>query len=178
MDLGGTALIIRRLVVPLTAAAMTFHAGQGFAQVPFPAPLPGQAAPVTGSALNGGTASPLQADPFQNCEYGFMSLREDAVQRGKLVKAADEGYAPAAKVCKLIENYGEAETRLIEYVESHGARCGIPPQMADQLKESHKSTDKMRRRVCAVAQRQKVPVGPVGDFWPAGARDGPRGLGR
>ena len=46
MDLaGGTALIIRRLIVPLTVAVVTAHAGQGFAQGAFPAPLPGQAAP-------------------------------------------------------------------------------------------------------------------------------------
>jgi len=39
-----TALIIRRLIVSLTVAVVTFHAGQGFTQGAFPAPLPGQAA--------------------------------------------------------------------------------------------------------------------------------------
>src|SRR5471030_1809636 len=44
MDLaGGTALIIRRLMVPLAVAFVTAYAGQGFAQSAFPAPLPGQA---------------------------------------------------------------------------------------------------------------------------------------
>ena len=44
MDLaGGTALIIRRLIVPLAVAFVTAYAGQGFAQGAFPAPLPGQA---------------------------------------------------------------------------------------------------------------------------------------
>ena len=36
--------MIRRLIVPLTVAIATFHAGQGFAQGAFPAPLPGRAA--------------------------------------------------------------------------------------------------------------------------------------
>ena len=35
--------MIRRLIVPLTAAAVTFHAGHVFAQSAFPAPLPRQA---------------------------------------------------------------------------------------------------------------------------------------
>ena len=51
--------MIRRLIVPLTVAIVTFHAGQGFAQGAFPAPLPGRAAapandpafpPVNGAA--------------------------------------------------------------------------------------------------------------------------------
>src|SRR5258708_17126456 len=61
---GGTALIIRRLIVPLTAAVTIFHAGQGFPQGAFPAPLPGQAptsdafpAPLPGQA-------PTKASPF------------------------------------------------------------------------------------------------------------------
>jgi hypothetical protein len=39
---GGTALIIRRMIVPLTVAVITVNAGQAFAQGAFPAPLPGQ----------------------------------------------------------------------------------------------------------------------------------------
>ena len=35
-------MIIRRLIVPLTVAVVTIHAGQAFAQGAFPAPLPGQ----------------------------------------------------------------------------------------------------------------------------------------
>ena len=36
-------MIIRRLIVPLTVAAVTLHTGQAFAQGAFPAPLPNQA---------------------------------------------------------------------------------------------------------------------------------------
>ncbi|MEA2863224.1 MAG: hypothetical protein QOC84_1180 [Bradyrhizobium sp.] len=54
MDLaGGTPLIIRRLIVPLTVVAFTACAVQASAQGAFPAPLPGQAAspfpPVNGA---------------------------------------------------------------------------------------------------------------------------------
>src|SRR5258707_219082 len=63
MDLaGGTPLIIRRLIVPLTVAMVfTACAVQANAQGAFPAPLPGQAAspfpPVNG-------APPANASPF------------------------------------------------------------------------------------------------------------------
>jgi hypothetical protein len=62
MDLaGGTPLIVRRLIVPLTVAAFAACAVQANAQGAFPAPLPGQAAspfpPVNGAA-------PANASPF------------------------------------------------------------------------------------------------------------------
>jgi hypothetical protein len=62
MDLaGGTPLIIRRLIVPLSVVAFTACAVQANAQGAFPAPLPGQAAspfpPVNGAA-------PANASPF------------------------------------------------------------------------------------------------------------------
>jgi hypothetical protein len=60
-------LIIRRLIVPLTVALMTAHAGQVLAQSAFPAPLPNQAAgtandpafpPVNGAARRSDPAFP------------------------------------------------------------------------------------------------------------------------
>ena len=47
-------------------------------------------------------------------------------------------------------------------VETHAAKCGIPPQVSDQLKNGHKNTEKMEKQVCAVAQQagQRGPAGP------------------
>jgi hypothetical protein len=187
LDLAGeTALIIRRLIVPLTVAVVSVHAGQTFAQGAFPAPLPGQAAPsnaspfppvnaaapassfpVTGAAPLTGSAferppAPPSAGPSDECMKGFVPLREEAEKRGKLIKAASERHATPDEACKLIKNFGESEIKMIKYVESHAAKCGIPPQIADQLKNGHKNTDGMQKKVCAVAQQvqQKGPAGP------------------
>ena len=57
----GTALKIRRLIVPLAVAIVTLHAGQAFAQGAFPAPLPGKAGMANDPAfppVNGATAVP------------------------------------------------------------------------------------------------------------------------
>jgi hypothetical protein len=182
-------LIIRRLIVPLTAAVVIVHAGQAVAQGAFPAPLPGQAAPrtdspfppvngaaptasgsfpvngaapITGSAFERPSAPPAQAGPADDCMKGFMPLREEAEKRGKLIKAAGERHAPPDEACKLIGNFGQAEIKMIKYVESHAAKCGIPSQIADQLKNGHKNTESMQKKVCAVAQQQqqKGPAGP------------------
>ena len=93
---------------------------------------------------------------------GFIPLREEAAKRGKLIKAAGDRHASPEEACKLIGNFGQAEIKMIKYVESHAAKCGIPQQIADQLKNGHKNTESMQKKVCAVAQQvqQKGPAGP------------------
>jgi hypothetical protein len=185
--------MIRRLIVPLTFAVVTVHAGQAFAQGAFPAPLPnGQmaapasnaspfppvngaapsasvgapspfpsngAAPVAGGGFGGGPPPP-SAGSADACMKGFVPLREDAEKRGKMIKAAGERKAPPDEACKLIGNYSKAEQKMISYVETNSAKCGIPPQVGDQLRTAHKNTEAMQQRVCAVAAQR--PTGPAG----------------
>jgi hypothetical protein len=183
--------MIRRLIVPLTAAVVSLHAGHVLAQGAFPAPLPNQSAapanaspfpPVNGvaaapaqsaapagssvfdrgAAPTGGMAPPPQASGGADaCMKGFVPLREEAEKRGKMIKAASDRKAPPDEACKLIGNFGQAELKMIKYVETNSAKCGIPPQIAEQLKNGHKNTEKMQKQVCAVAQ-QAATRGPAG----------------
>jgi hypothetical protein len=186
--------MIRRLIVPLTIAVVTIHAGQAFAQSAFPAPLPnGQAAPASNASpfppVNGAApaASVGGPSPFPSsgaapiagggmgappppqaaggsdaCMKGFLPLREEAEKRGKLIKAASDRKASPDEACKLIKNFGAAEMKMMKYVETNSAKCGIPPQIADQLKNGHKNTEKMQTQVCNMAQQaqQARPAGP------------------
>ena len=87
---------------------------------------------------------------------GFVPLREEAEKRGKMIKAASDRKATPDEACKLIGNFGAAEMKMIKYVETNSAKCGIPPQIADQLKTGHKNTEKMQTQVCgAAAQMQQ-----------------------
>ena len=51
---------------------------------------------------------------------------------------------------------------MIKYVEANSAKCGIPPQISEQLKTGHKNTEAMRTKVCAAAQQAqtRAPAGP------------------
>ena len=201
-------MIIRRLIVPLTVAVFTVHAGDSFAQGAFPAPLPGHsapvndpafppvngaapandpafppvngaapaasvgappssfpingAAPISGSAFERGPPPPSQAGAPDECMKGFIPLREDAEKRGKMIKTASERHASPEEACKLIGSFGQAEIKMIKYVESHASKCGIPAQISDQLKAGHKNTETMQKKVCQVAQQQQQrgPAGP------------------
>jgi hypothetical protein len=200
-------LIIRRLIVPLSVALFTAHAGQALAQGAFPAPLPnGAAAPAPAPApANAGTvndpafpavrgtgtvndpafpsvngaaplrssfpvngATPLAGSGFgpapapgpqggaaamQQCMKEFMPLRGEAEKRGKLLQAASAKHVGPDVACNLIKNYGAAEMKMIAYVESHGSKCGIPPQVSEQLKKGHQNTENMTQKVCGVAQQ-------------------------
>src|ERR1700722_8308477 len=88
---------------------------------------------------------------------------QEPEQRGQVLKVAGERHAGPDEACKLITNFLQAETKMVKYVETNSARCGIPPQISEQLKKGHVSTEAMRTRVCgAAAQMQKQPQGPTG----------------
>ena len=170
--------MIRRLIVALTVAVVMLHAGHSFAQGAFPAPLPGAApAPSLGTTsvvagampfLNSPfVASPTQVDSVEECRNGFVPLREEAEMRGKLIKAARDRHAPPDEACKLIGNFAQSEIKMIKYVESHAARCGISSQISDQLKSGHKGTEAMQQKVCVVAEQMQkhAPAFPLGDYW-------------
>ena len=182
--------MIRRLIVPLTIAVVTIHAGQAFAQGAFPAPLPGQsaapanaspfppvngaapaasvgapspfpsngAAPVAGGGFGGGPPPP-SGGASDACMKGFVPLREEAEKRGKMIKAASERKAPPDEACKLIGNYSEAEQQDDQICRANSAKCGIPPQIGDQLKAGHKNTEEMQQQVCTVAQQRPTRTG-------------------
>nr|WP_249780420.1 hypothetical protein [Bradyrhizobium sp. dw_411] len=183
----------RRLIMPLAAILLTIQCGAVNAQGAFPAPLPGRTTlaandpfppvngaapvaslgapsasfPVSGTAPVSSAFSPAQpqASAPDECMQGFLPLRQEAEKRGKLIKAASDRHAPAEEACKLIGNFAQSETKMLRYVETHAAKCGIPPQISDQLRNGHKNTEAMQQKICAVAQQQqqqqKGPAGPT-----------------
>jgi hypothetical protein len=121
--------------------------------------------PVQGAAplMGGGferPEPPSQAAGSDECMKGFMPLRNEAERRGKLIKAASDRHASPVEACKLIESFGQSEIKMIKYVEVNASKCRIPAQIADQLKNGHKNTETMQKKVCEVAEQ--APRGPAG----------------
>jgi hypothetical protein len=149
---------------PVNGAAPQASVG---AASPFPS---AGAAPLAGGGGAFSPAPPTQQGPggpggaqAQACMNGFIPLREDAEKKGKLIKAAGEKHEGPDVACKLIGNYSAAEAKMIKYVESNASKCGIPPQVADQLKAGHKNTEAMQTKVCGIAQQMqnRGPAGPT-----------------
>jgi hypothetical protein len=127
-----------------------------------PSPFPSQgAAPMQGAGF--GAPQGPTSGPSDACMKGFVPLREDAEKKGKMIKAASDRKAPPDEACKLIANFGQAEVKMIKYIEANAQKCGIPPQIGDQLKAGHKNTEALREKVCTVAQQmtqQKAAAAP------------------
>jgi hypothetical protein len=124
-----------------------------------PGAFSGGAAPISG-----GFAPPQQqAGPpgSEECMNGFLPLRQDAEKRGAMIKNASERHAPPDEACKLIGVFAKSELKMISYVETHQQKCGIPPQVSEQLKAGHKNTEKMLKSVCDAA-KQMATRGPAG----------------
>ncbi|MDE2331059.1 MAG: hypothetical protein KGK16_09785 [Bradyrhizobium sp.] len=117
------------------------------------------ASPIPGAGF--GAPPPMQGGG-DNCMTEFLPLRGEAEKRGKLLKAASDRHATAQEACKLIKSFGVAENKMLSYVETHSAKCGIPSQVTDQLKSSHKNTETMTQKICAAAQQAQMrgPAGP------------------
>jgi hypothetical protein len=128
-----------------------------------PSPFPATgASPLSGG---GGAFSPARptAGPSDACMKGFIPLREEAEKRGKLIKAASDRKAGPDEACKLIGNFSHAEVKMIKYIEANATKCGIPPQVSDQMKQGHKNTEAMQQKVCGMAQQmaqQKAAAAP------------------
>jgi hypothetical protein len=133
------------------------------------APAPGAFgnAPAQAS-FPGAASSPFAAPPTQgggadDCMKNFLPLRQEAEKRGHLLKVAGERKATADEACKLITSFIQAELKMMKYVEVNAARCGIPPQISQQLKKGHEGSEGMKSRICgAAAQMKNAPQGPSG----------------
>jgi hypothetical protein len=147
---------------PVNGAAPT--ASIGAPASPFPS---AGAAPMMGGAggfgPQPGAPQPGSVGPAEACMKSFIPLREDTEKKGKMIKAASDRHAPPDEACKLIGNYAAAEVRMINYVEKNAEKCGIPPQIPEQLKSGHKRTEDLKTRVCTVAEQMKTraPAGPT-----------------
>ena len=134
------------------------------ASIGAPSAFPSGGAAPMGGFGGGPGPGPQQAGPpgGDACMKGFLPLREDTEKRGAAIKAASARKAPPDEACKLIGNFAQAELKMIKYIEVNAQKCGIPAQIGDQLKASHKNTSKMQAQVCNVAQQQQQrgPAGP------------------
>lgn len=113
------------------------------------------AAPIGGAGGFGSGPPPPQASGAPDaCMKNFIPLRQETEKRGKLLEAAGKkkGTSPD-EICKLLTGYSQAELKMMKYVQSNGSKCGIPPQIGDQLKMSHTKTSEMQQKVCGVAQQ-------------------------
>jgi hypothetical protein len=106
------------------------------------APRPIGPAGMGGGGMGGGGGPPP-------CMAEFTKLREDVEKKGLAAKAAGQKHAAREEMCKLITSYATSEAKWVKFVEGGVSSCGIPPQIATQLKQVHTNTEQTREKICA-----------------------------
>jgi hypothetical protein len=90
------------------------------------------------------------------CMADFTKLREEVEKKGLAAKAAGQKRASREEMCKLITSYAASEAKWVKFTETGVGTCGIPPQIANQLKQVHANTEQTKEKICAAG-----PAGPA-----------------
>jgi hypothetical protein len=140
----GTARRIQLAIAVVAPAAMTLSTGPAAAQMPWPGEAqPRRVAPWPGLPAPAGRGQPP-------CMADFVKLREEVEKRGKAAKAASEHKASREEMCRLIMTFADVEGRWARFTEVNTqTSCGIPAQVANQLKQMHANTEQTRQRICS-----------------------------
>jgi hypothetical protein len=143
----------RALAVVVVLAAMPLHQAVGqFGGMPG---LPGS--PGGMGAPGGGFGAPSAPPPA--CQQ-LLTMRDETQKHASAINAAGQRKASPQEACKLFKAFLSAEIRMIKAVEQTGSQCGIPPDMAKQMKAGHAKAEQVGKQVCEVAAQGGRPAGP------------------
>ena len=168
MDLRRAAMIVACMVAVGPAAAQApWPQQQQPATAPWPGQQPQQAAPVPWSPpqqqqQQQAGPSPWSGQPQQPppCVQEFFKLRDAASKRADAIRAAGERKVPPQEACGLFNAFFAAEAKMIKYAVDKAASCGIPAEVATNLKKGHVKTGEIRTKVCQAAAHPQAPPGP------------------
>ena len=122
---------------------------------PWPSAQPSAPAPMS-MGPNPGLGAPGPTPEQQKCLQEFTSLRTEVEKRAKLAEA--EGHKKEKptreKMCELITGYSGAEAKWLKFIETNMSKCGIPPQIVEQIKTVHVRTADTRKKVCTAGPTQ------------------------
>jgi hypothetical protein len=94
-------------------------------------------------------AQPQQEPP--PCVQEFFKLRDEAEKKAAAIKTANEHKVSPREACPLFGALLAAQTKMLKYTNDNGVWCGIPKQVADQIKQAVVKVSEIRTKVCQAA---------------------------
>ena len=143
-------MTVYRVMVAATIVVMTVahDAGAQFGGMPG----------LPGSPGGPGFGAPPPAPP-PHCQE-LLTLRDGVQKHGTALQAANKRKAPVQEACRLFKNFISAEAKMIRAVEKNGPSCGLPADVASQIKANHAQSSKVAKQVCDAAAQGGRPPGP------------------
>jgi hypothetical protein len=156
----------------IAAVAMMLPVGHAAAQT---MPWPGDPQPPGGGpAWPGERAGPPGMSPMMGappsrpmgggaggmppCMAEFTKLRDDVEKKGMVAKEAGQHKVSREEMCKYVTTYSAAEEKWVKFTVSNVQSCGIPAQVADQLKKVHSNTEQTKQKLCAAGPSAAAPT--------------------
>ncbi|MGA7253266.1 MAG: hypothetical protein WBX35_18805 [Pseudolabrys sp.] len=93
----------------------------------------------------------------------FFKLRDEGEKKAAAIKAANEHKVTPREACPLFGALVAAQTKMLKYTNENGVWCGIPKQVADQLKLAVTKVSEIRTKVCQAAANPAVRAPSLSD---------------
>jgi len=120
-------------------------------QSPFPA-APGQAGRTPPRA----TGFPPPGGGTNVCEQ-FPPIRDQTEKDGGAIKAASDRKAAREEICALFTKFVASETRMVKFLETNQAACGVPPDAIKHVKAQQVKSQQIRKQVCSAGPAARGP---------------------
>src|SRR5262245_42233146 len=134
-------MLSRRVAAFACALAAVWWLGPAWAQV--------GGAPRAPASPKAGGASPAACQELAR-------HRDEVAKHGQAIQAASKRKAGADQLCKLLNAFTAAESKMLKAMEERRAACGVSAQVIEQVRAGHGRATQMTRQVCEVAQGQSA----------------------
>jgi hypothetical protein len=84
----------------------------------------------------------------------FLPIRAQAEKDGTAIKAAGDRKAPREEVCVLFTKFVASESKMMKFLETHRAACGVPPDAIKHVKGQHAKSQQLRKQICSAGPAQ------------------------
>jgi hypothetical protein len=91
------------------------------------------------------------------CMSEFLKLREEVEKRGRATKALSERKPSREDMCKQITLFSAATAKWYKFADANVAGCGIPREVAQQIKAISTRSEQDRGTVCAAGPAAAAP---------------------
>ena len=126
----------------------------------FPAP------PGAGGGLRPAVAGPSAAppaggfaNPAQRVCLEFPTLRDEVQKAFFQIQEAGKRKLPREQACPMFKVAVAKEDKLLKFLETNKALCGVPPQIITQVKTGHTQAIRVRDQICS--NRPAPGAGPT-----------------
>jgi hypothetical protein len=94
------------------------------------------------------------------CVAEFGKLRDEAQKKAQAIQRAGQQKVPPKEACHLFNLFAAAEEKILKYVMTNKASCGVPDEVIKQIRTDHTRTSEIRTKICKVAEAPPRPAGP------------------